>query len=48
MVHGVVKQFISDVEWGELDYLVIDLPPGTGDAALTLTQTAPLSGPCAG
>ena len=44
MVHGVVKQFLSDVDWGELDYLILDLPPGTGDAALTLVQTAPLSG----
>jgi ATP-binding protein involved in chromosome partitioning len=44
MLHSAIRQFLSDVEWGELDYLVIDLPPGTGDAALSLTQTMPLSG----
>ena len=44
MVSGAVKQFMSDVEWGELDYLIFDLPPGTGDIHLTLVQTIPLSG----
>ncbi len=44
MVSGAVKQFMSDVDWGELDYLVFDLPPGTGDIHLTLVQTIPLSG----
>ena len=44
MVHGAVKQFIEDVEWKDTKYLVIDLPPGTGDAQLSLAQTVPLSG----
>jgi ATP-binding protein involved in chromosome partitioning len=44
MVHKAVTQFLTDIAWGSLDYLVIDLPPGTGDAQLTLTQTAPLAG----
>ncbi len=44
MVHKMVTQFLANVAWGELDYLIIDLPPGTGDAQLTLTQAAPLSG----
>ena len=44
IVGRVIQQFLSDVEWGELDVLVIDLPPGTGDAQLTLAQTIPLDG----
>lgn len=44
MVSGAVKQFMSDVNWSELDYLVFDLPPGTGDIHLTLVQTIPLTG----
>jgi len=44
MVSGALKQFMSDVTWGELDYLIFDLPPGTGDIHLTLVQSIPLSG----
>jgi len=44
MLNSAIRQFLSDVEWGELDYLIIDLPPGTGDAALSLAQALPLSG----
>ncbi|MBY0504395.1 MAG: Mrp/NBP35 family ATP-binding protein [Bryobacteraceae bacterium] len=44
MLHNVIQQFLRQVDWGTLDYLVIDLPPGTGDVALSLIQTAPLTG----
>lgn len=44
MLHGAIQQLLTDVHWGELDYLVIDLPPGTGDAQLSLAQALPLSG----
>ncbi len=44
MASGAVRQFLTDVDWGELDYLVLDLPPGTGDIQLTLVQTIPLTG----
>ena len=44
MLHSAIQQFLRDVEWGDLDYLIIDLPPGTGDAQLSLTQSIPLSG----
>ncbi len=44
MASGAIKQFMTDVEWGELDYLVFDMPPGTGDIQLTLVQTIPLTG----
>ena len=44
MVHKLLQQFIEDVDWGELDYLVVDLPPGTGDAQLSLSQLMPITG----
>lgn len=44
MLHKTIQQFLGDVRWGELDYLVIDLPPGTGDIQLSLSQTIPLTG----
>ncbi len=44
MLHNAMRQFMNDVEWGELDYLIIDMPPGTGDVQLSLAQTTPMSG----
>ena len=44
MLHNVIQQFLRQVDWGELEYLIVDLPPGTGDVALSLIQTAPISG----
>jgi len=44
MLHSIIKQFLSQVEWGQLDYLVVDLPPGTGDVVISLVQTVPLTG----
>jgi ATP-binding protein involved in chromosome partitioning len=44
MLHGAVQQFMRDVQWGELDYLVVDLPPGTGDVALSMAQSVPMAG----
>jgi ATP-binding protein involved in chromosome partitioning len=44
MLHSIIKQFLGSVEWGMLDYLIVDLPPGTGDVALSLIQTVPLTG----
>jgi ATP-binding protein involved in chromosome partitioning len=44
MLHSIIRQFLQQVDWGELDYLIIDLPPGTGDVALSLIQTVPVNG----
>jgi ATP-binding protein involved in chromosome partitioning len=44
MLHQIIKQFLSMVDWGHLDYMVVDLPPGTGDIALSLVQNVPLTG----
>ena len=44
MLHSIIKQFLSQVEWGQLDYLVVNLPPGTGDGVISLVQTVPLTG----
>lgn len=44
MLHGTIRQMLTDVHWGELDYLIVDLPPGTGDAQLTLAQSVPITG----
>ncbi len=44
MLHSIVRQFLGQVEWGELDYLIVDLPPGTGDVAISLIQTVPVTG----
>lgn len=43
MLHSIIRQFLGQVEWGQLDYLIVDLPPGTGDVALSLIQTVPLT-----
>ncbi|MEX2144662.1 MAG: Mrp/NBP35 family ATP-binding protein [Anaerolineales bacterium] len=44
MLHNAMRQFMNDVDWGDLDYLIVDMPPGTGDVQLSLAQTTPLSG----
>jgi ATP-binding protein involved in chromosome partitioning len=44
MLHSIIKQFLGSVDWGQLEYLIVDLPPGTGDVALSLIQTVPLTG----
>ncbi|MHB1674684.1 MAG: Mrp/NBP35 family ATP-binding protein [Acidobacteriaceae bacterium] len=44
MLHQIIRQFLQQVQWGELDYLIVDLPPGTGDVVISLVQTVPLTG----
>jgi ATP-binding protein involved in chromosome partitioning len=44
MLHSIIRQFLQQVEWGQLDYLIVDLPPGTGDVVISLFQTVPLTG----
>jgi ATP-binding protein involved in chromosome partitioning len=44
MLHGIIRQFLQQVQWGELDFLIVDLPPGTGDIVISLVQTVPLTG----
>jgi ATP-binding protein involved in chromosome partitioning len=44
MLHHIIRQFLQQVEWGQLDYLIVDLPPGTGDVVISLVQTVPLTG----
>ena len=48
MLHQIVRQFLQQVEWGELDFLIVDLPPGTGDVVISLVQTVPLTGAVVG
>jgi len=44
MLHQIIRQFLQQVQWGELDFLLVDLPPGTGDVVISLVQTVPLTG----
>jgi ATP-binding protein involved in chromosome partitioning len=44
MLNGIIRQFLYQVDWGDLDYLIVDMPPGTGDAQLTMTQAVPMAG----